>query len=50
MSLENIENSAKNLVELAYNYERTNSKDTKKKIIQLSTNIKNMINKENEES
>ena len=50
MSLENIENSAKNLVELSYEYERvkdkSKSEELKKRIIQLSKNIKKMIKEE----
>lgn len=54
MSLENIENSAKNIVELSYEYERTKDKiksnELKKRIIQLSTNIKKMIKEESGKS
>jgi len=50
MSLENIENSAKNLVELSYEYERTKDKtkseELKKRIIDLSKNIQKMVKEE----
>ena len=50
MSIENIENSARNLVEISYEYESTKDKkkstELKKRIIQLSKNIKRMIKEE----